>query len=71
MASKQQESLKAAWVYNIAGYKKTLTTANSNIIEGNEAYGKINESHHIHMHSYYIYTYIYIWIASLLPTKKK
>lgn len=25
MASKQQESLKATWVYNIAGFQKTLT----------------------------------------------
>lgn len=44
----------------VAGFQKTLTTANSHIIKGNEAYGKINEIHHMHMHSYYIYTYIYM-----------
>lgn len=67
MASKQQESLKATWVYNIAGYKKTLTllqptATSSKVMKHTGRLMKVIIYICIHI------IYIHIYIYGLLPS---
>lgn len=72
MASKQQESLKATWVYNIAGYKKTLTllqptATSSKVMKHTGRLMKVIIYICIHI----IYIHIYIYMDCFPPPHKQ